>query len=604
MSESLAQLVQDAVDRAQLLSEHAWDALVPPSLANLHDLPAHLHATLADLVDRLTLRQGVPDPRDWLPSNSAAPAPPPPPPPHRSATDAWLAAVVAHARAHPWAYSLAAVGLSGGAAYALAPAHTAKLVVPLLTRLVPRTLLPDPSHRPLRLLPAEHGVPAEVRKEAVVVLAADSPHGRDIALDLERRGFVVVASVADPREVDVLEKLSRGWIKALVLDPNESSSVAPFLRSLSTALSLRFPLHTSGDPFARPAHALALTGVVNCLSLAARPAPPAPLEAVENDQARRLVGERVATVVAVIKGLVPLLRSAAARPGAPTGVLVSLVPAASSSLSLPFHALASAADAAISSLLHSLRRELAASTTANVHLSLLEVGFFRHTPPAMPSVAGATPLPVRLDSVYAPALARRASPTASGGGRSVRQGTELRRLSTRVWRILVRPTHARRVERIGAGSHTYALVALLPHALVDLCLAAQDTLYAFYLAHARRLLLTARTHRASTGAGAGVPPSLRPGQGQGQGQGQGGGRGTQASQVPVRDAFVPAPAPARAPAPASGASAPASRVSSSSSGDEGADSAASLSSLDDFEPLPRGAAADAMDESFVRVERD
>ncbi|BGP45869.1 hypothetical protein JCM10450v2_001704 [Rhodotorula kratochvilovae] len=598
MSESISQLVQDTVDRAQQLSELAWNSLVPPSLANLHDLPAHVHATLSDLVDKLTLRQGVPNPRDWLPDAltpaPAAPAPPPPPPPR---SPSWLGAVAGHAGAHPWAYTVAALGLSGGAAYALAPAHTARV----LTRLVPRALLPDPKHRPLRLLPAEHGVAAEVRKEAVIVLGADSPQGRDIALDLERRGFVVVATVTDPREVDVLEKLSRGWIKALVLDPNESSSVAPFLRSLSTALSLRFPLHTSGDPFARPAHALALTGVVNCLSLAALPASPTPLEAVENDQARRLVGERIATVVAVVKGLVPLLRSAAARPGAPTGVLVSLVPAASSSLSLPFHALTSAADSAISSLLHSLRRELAASTTSNVHLFLLEVGFFRGSSPATATAGTATaaPLPIRLESVYAPALARRASPSAassSSSGKCARKGSELRRLSTRVWRILVRPTHANAVERVGAGSHTYALVALLPHALVDLCLKAQDRLYGFYLSHVRRALSGTQRRGGSGERPLPVPPSLRPGQGHGAGAPAG-----QPSQVPTRDGlFVPHPSPSPAPAPAS-----------SAGSEEEEDAASQSSSLEDFGPLGGASTASlrsegegSMGESFVRVERE
>lgn len=225
MSDSISDLLQETVDRAASLSQAAWDSLVPPgSLDNLHDLPAHVHATLSDLVDKLTLRQGVPNPRDWLPdvvnpAAAASPAPPPPPPPHSRFP--WLADLAGHARAHPLSYTVAAIGLSGGAAYVAYPAETTRVLAPLLTRLVPLALLPDPKHRPLRLVPGEHGVAHEVRKEAVVVLGADSPHGRDLALDLERRGFVVVATVSDPREVDVLEKLGRGWLKVLVLDPNE-----------------------------------------------------------------------------------------------------------------------------------------------------------------------------------------------------------------------------------------------------------------------------------------------------------------------------------------------------------------------------------------------
>lgn len=108
----------------------------------------------------------------------------------------------------------------------------------------------------------------------------------------------------------------------------QSSSVSPFLRSLSTALSLRYPLHSSGDPFARPAHALALSGVVNCLPLvtsaSATGTEPYPLEATENDLVKKQIGERVATMVGAVRGLLPILRTAAGRPGAPTGVLLSL----------------------------------------------------------------------------------------------------------------------------------------------------------------------------------------------------------------------------------------------------------------------------------------
>ncbi|GAA5891053.1 hypothetical protein JCM8208_003148 [Rhodotorula glutinis] len=625
MSDSITDLLQDTVDRATSLSQAAWDSLfASSSLDNLHDLPAHVHATWTDLVDKLTLRQGVPDPRNWLPDAVLphAPPPPPPPPPPPAAPTSWPRALASHAAAHPWTYTLAALGLSTTTAYALYPLETTRFLSPFAVRLVPRALLPDPKHRPLRLVPTEHGVAHEVRKECVVVLGADSPHGRDLALDLERRGFVVVATVADPREVDVLDKLSRGWLKALVLDPNESSSVAPFLRSLSTALSLRFPLHTSGDPFARPAHALALTGVVNCLSLAVAHLPPAPLEAADNDDARRMVGERVGVVVAVVKGLVPLLRSAAARPGAPTGVLVSLVPSASSHLALPFHALSSAADAAISSLLHSLRRELSTSTTSNVHLSILEVGFFESsattgsTPTSTPS-SSSVQLPIRLDAIYAPALSRRQPrPTSTSASTSQqckgqRKSTELRRLSKRVWTILVRPTHAGAVERVGAGSRTYALVSLVPHALVDTCLALQDRLFAFYLSHVQRALAL---RRRIGGGGDRTGAGMRAGASAAGGAAAGGARPPLPSvPLSLRPANKDAPAPSHVGAghhahaqqqPQAQSQAASTRASSSAGGD---DDAQSESSLEDFGPLGgnggAGAAGEAqsMDGSFVHV---
>lgn len=272
----------------------------------------------------------------------------------------------------------------------------------------------------------------------------------------------------------------------------QSSSVSPFLRSLSTALSLRYPLHSSGDPFARPAHALALSGVVNCLPLvtsaSATGTEPYPLEATENDLVKKQIGERVATMVGAVRGLLPILRTAAGRPGAPTGVLLSLrelaklffqtrdslmlireshdvpptVPAASTNLSLPFASLASAADGAIASVLHSLRREISASTSQNVRVTTLETGFFQTAPvlttmtsssSARPSAASPS-LPIRLESIYAPALARRARPTVTASqeqARNGRKGTEVRKLCRRVWQILVRPAHVGAVTRSGSG---------------------------------------------------------------------------------------------------------------------------------------------------------
>lgn len=66
----------------------------------------------------------------------------------------------------------------------------------------------------------------EIRKEVALVLGAEGL-GREIALDLEKRGFVVIATVKNASEVEILEKKSRGWMKALVLDPTEVSFLSP-----------------------------------------------------------------------------------------------------------------------------------------------------------------------------------------------------------------------------------------------------------------------------------------------------------------------------------------------------------------------------------------
>lgn len=240
MSGSISDLIDDALTQAQAV----WEAVVPADFGNLHDLPQHVAHSLDALLNKLTNNGTlpVPNPRDWLPEQlqPAAPAPLPlPPAPAPSSTAlldhlrAYFSRLASHSREHPWIYASVAVGLSGGASYYCAPHATRRTLEPLSHWLVPLAVLPDPKDRPHRLLPAKHRVAGEVRKEAVVVLGADSPHGSEIALDLERRGFVVVATVADPADIDPLERTSRGWLKVLVLDPKEVSPLSRSQRPLS-----------------------------------------------------------------------------------------------------------------------------------------------------------------------------------------------------------------------------------------------------------------------------------------------------------------------------------------------------------------------------------
>jgi hypothetical protein len=55
----------------------------------------------------------------------------------------------------------------------------------------------------------------------LVVLGGDTILGPSLVHALEKRGFVVIASVATPQAVDQLEKKSKGNVKALVLNPKE-----------------------------------------------------------------------------------------------------------------------------------------------------------------------------------------------------------------------------------------------------------------------------------------------------------------------------------------------------------------------------------------------
>lgn len=54
-----------------------------------------------------------------------------------------------------------------------------------------------------------------------VVLGGDNPVALPLILALEKKGFIIIASVATPEAVDELERAGRGYVKALVLDPFE-----------------------------------------------------------------------------------------------------------------------------------------------------------------------------------------------------------------------------------------------------------------------------------------------------------------------------------------------------------------------------------------------
>ncbi|KAK4053840.1 hypothetical protein OIV83_001496 [Microbotryomycetes sp. JL201] len=503
MASSASGSSSDSIDRlfeaVEQTFAQAWE-LVTSQSPNLHDLPHQVHESFTELINKVTNNGTLPVPPSWrdlVPAHDqAASAATAPLDLGRSASSSSaLGRATQRMHAHPWWTVALLTTTVTGTAYYCAPNATQRALKPLarpLLKLVPVALLPNTS-RPHRIV-TKHG--DEQRKEAVLVLGA---HGvaADLALDLEQRGFVVIATVTNPRDVDALEKRSRGWIKVLVLDPLEASSVPPFLRSLSTALSLRFPLHTSGDPYAAPSQTPALTAVVNCLSLCEPSTALCPVEGFDGDDVRRAVGERVATVIGCIKGVLPMLRTSAGRPGRPDGSLISLVPAPSANLALPYLSLASAADAAIVSLLHSLRRELSTARLASVRIQILETGFFDS-----PRSLEAAPLPVRLQSLYAPALARRSGVGAAPTVRNTcarRKTTQPRQLFNKVFNMIV---HERggRVASTGSGSLTYRLLSFMPHFVVDVFFAVQDRLFSMYLGHRSRIRSAVASPSASVHA--------------------------------------------------------------------------------------------------------
>lgn len=68
-----------------------------------------------------------------------------------------------------------------------------------------------------------------VSERAVVVLGGDSPLGLPLILELEAQGYIVIASVCTPEAVHDIEQHTRGYVRAIVLDPSEVCPILPLL---------------------------------------------------------------------------------------------------------------------------------------------------------------------------------------------------------------------------------------------------------------------------------------------------------------------------------------------------------------------------------------
>ncbi|KAJ6453485.1 hypothetical protein C8R47DRAFT_1168125 [Mycena vitilis] len=226
------------------------------------------------------------------------------------------------------------------------------------------------------------------RRQVVVVLGGDTPLALPLILDLERKGYIVIASVASADFGENLERRCKGYVRALILDPNEPSTVPVFLRSLSSALSRRFPITAAGDPFVAPSAHPYVHSVISLLSLPP-PSIHAPLESVSiySDYLPYLNATHVVPLQ-VIQALLPMLRTGANRGrNGPKKSIVVCLPATAARVGLPFSAMQSMS--AVSTLrgVEVLRREvnIAALTDKseamkNIKVVVVDVGAFNFGP--------------------------------------------------------------------------------------------------------------------------------------------------------------------------------------------------------------------------------
>ncbi|KAF9013927.1 hypothetical protein BDQ17DRAFT_1386496 [Cyathus striatus] len=281
-------------------------------------------------------------PEVTIPSLGDFQVPPPPPPPPLPpsllvrSTD-WMAR-------HPWKTTGIVVGVVGAGllvGYGYPPLRRGRNVI-----------------RASRARAAEK---ATERRQVVVVLGGDHPLALPLIQGLEDKGYIVIASVSTPEAVEALERNCKGYVKALVLDPYESGTIAVFLRSLASTLSRKFPLTSTGDPYASPSALPYIQSIISLLSLAS-PGPPslAPLEHVSlrNTYLPYLAATHI-TPLQIIQSLLPLLRTgpARSRDKGKKSIVVCL-PATDVRVGLPFASIQAMSAASTLRGIEVLRREV------------------------------------------------------------------------------------------------------------------------------------------------------------------------------------------------------------------------------------------------------
>jgi hypothetical protein len=162
-------------------------------------------------------RFGPPIPEIHLPSIvvQVPPAPPPPPPPPKSLLDT----VADWGAENPWKASSLGIGVVGIGLLVGYNAYRARTQ----SRLHKRYHTVNHERRQVvgTLLTKISQIETHLTINAPVLLGADNPVAVPLMLALEKKGFIIIASVATPEGVERVERAGNGYVRALVLDPFE-----------------------------------------------------------------------------------------------------------------------------------------------------------------------------------------------------------------------------------------------------------------------------------------------------------------------------------------------------------------------------------------------
>lgn len=282
--------------------------------AHIDSLAASIRKTLSD--------------SSWIPNAARPPAPPPPPP----------KALGLLARTQSWVSKHRAI--------------TAAVVAFISTGAIVYSYQRSARRRHRRAVRAPNGA----RKEVVVVAGPiSSPYTKSIALDLERRGFIVYVVVHSVEEEQEVHNESRTDIRPLNLELVEPLTSAHAIERFNVLLSNAHHAFAGAEP-----HHLEFTGLVIVPDLIYSLGP---IQAVDAELWSDAINSKILGTVAVTQAFLPTVIKHGAR------VLV-LTPSVVSSLQPAFNGVESTVIGALEGFTSTLQREMATLSIQVTHLKL------------------------------------------------------------------------------------------------------------------------------------------------------------------------------------------------------------------------------------------
>jgi hypothetical protein len=223
-------------------------------------------------------------------------------------------------------------------------------------------------------------LPNGAKKEIIVLVCSTfhDPLTRSLALDLERRGYVVYVTVSSTEEDSLIQQESKADLRPLWMDltstvPNPAVDTHPNLEPIKELLTQHQPQASSGR--AGPGSSMgnmSLAGIVVFPGCSGYPV--GPLATLPPTDIIDTLNTRLLSPLLSIQQFLPLLSTHSTDPLSPSSIVIAY-PSIPASLTPPRQTPESIITTSLSTMATSLRRELAAMR-ANITVHELKLGNF------------------------------------------------------------------------------------------------------------------------------------------------------------------------------------------------------------------------------------